>query len=85
MQIIIITLEYLMCENKLFEINKKKCNLKKNLMDHWKYNFNYNPIFTNKSSFDIKPPWKSWYAIKQINQIKPLINISHRDQTYYVQ
>ena len=37
-------------------------------MEHWKYSYDCNQEFMNESNFGIR----SWYAIKQMNQTKPL-------------
>ena len=47
---------------------KKKSNYKKN--EPWKYSSDDNLAFASESSFSIKWPKRSWYAIKQIDQTK---------------
>ena len=39
-------------------------------MEHVKYNWGYEQTFTNNSNLGIKYAGRSWYAIKQIDQIK---------------
>ena len=31
-----------------------------------------NQVFTHESNFSIESPMRNWYAIKQMNEIKPI-------------
>ena len=43
---------------------KKKSQFKKYSMEHWKYSYDFNQAFKNKSNFSIEWSKRSWYTIK---------------------
>ena len=50
-------------------------------MENWTYNDDYNDTFTNELNVSIKQSQKSWYAVKQIDQTKPISSYNY-DQIF---